>query len=393
MLKSAQQAAVQHNWSQVTQTLRQCSSRFKGASVTEREKALELALDTLLWGDFQDRWEIAKVFPTLGQPALEALTEILLDDAIAFEVRWFAARILGVFQDPASVEPLLHCLQTAADPEVSQGAALALASLGEIAIAPLATALEDDATCPMAIQALTRICHPAIIEPLLTMVNHTDAAIRTQVIEALSNFQQPSLIPVLIDAAQDTHATVRKEAITGLGLWATAQRDRIDLFEHIYPGLMDLSLEVCQQAAIALSRLGTPAATEALFTVLKRETTPQPLQRDLIRALGQIESRQTLDYFQTLLPTVAPPHQVELIRALGRFEGAELQSSAAQILLDFYAHLAPASLSIAVLQELTQAWAHLQHPASVPILEQLATSEIKTVQLHATAALKHFQHH
>lgn len=391
MLQSAQQAATQHNWSQVTQTLRQCSSRFERASAIEREQALALALDTLLWGDFQDRWEVAKVFPSLGQSALSALIELLLDDALAFEVRWFAARILGAFQDPETVEPLLHCLQTAADPDVSHGAALALASLGEIAIAPLATALQDPTTCPIAIQALTRIRHPGIIEPLLTMMDHADAAIRTQVIEALSNFQATSLIPVLITATQDIHANVRKEAITGLGLWATVQRDRVDLFEHIYPSLMDLKLEVCQQAAIALGRLGTPTAAEALFTVLQRETTPEPLKRDLIRALGQIESHQTLTYFQTVLPILELPHQVEAIRVLGQLSEGEFQQAAAQILLDFHGQLPRQFQSPPLLQELTQSWAHLQNSAAIPALEQLANSEVKTVQLHAIAALKHLQ--
>ncbi|NEO83185.1 MAG: HEAT repeat domain-containing protein [Spirulina sp. SIO3F2] len=390
MLQYAQEAATQQNWSQVTQLLRHCTAQLEQASATEQEQALDLALDALLWGDFQDRWELVKVLPHLGMPAFEALTHLLLDEAMTFEIRWFAARILGAFQDPIAVEPLVQCLQSADDPEVVQVAALALASLGEVAIAPLAQALADPAQCVMAVQALTQIHHPAIVEPLLSVVEHPDPALRAQIIEALSNFQQPRLVPILVQALQDPHAMVRKEAVTGLGLWTTSQRANLthsmDLFALLQSCLHDLNLEVCQQAAIALGRLATPAAATALFEVIQKETTPPPLQRDSIRALGRIESSQTLSYFQAVLPQISPMAQVETIRALGRWETIELKPSATQILLDFFA--VADELAIVVQQELTQAWAHLQSSLAIPTLQQLTQSDIETVRLHAIAALK-----
>ncbi|MGB0564134.1 MAG: HEAT repeat domain-containing protein, partial [Spirulinaceae cyanobacterium] len=87
MLQLAQQAATQQNWSQVTQALRHCTPRLERASTDEQEQALDLALDVLIWGDFQDRWELVKVLPHLGEPAFAALEQLLLDEEIAFEIR------------------------------------------------------------------------------------------------------------------------------------------------------------------------------------------------------------------------------------------------------------------------------------------------------------------
>ncbi|MEM8639937.1 MAG: HEAT repeat domain-containing protein [Cyanobacteria bacterium P01_G01_bin.54] len=388
MLQLAQQAATQQNWSQVTQALRHCTARLERASSDEQEQALELALDALFWGDFQDRWELIKVLPYLGMPAFKALERLLLDEGMTFEIRWFAARMLGAFQDPIAVSPLVNCLRTASDPEVIQVAALALASLGEVAIAPLTVALADPEQCAMALQALTQIHHAAIIDPLLTVVAHPDPHLRALVIEALSNFQQPRLVPVLITALQDTAAAVRKEAVIGLGLWATTGRSSVPLFEVLQPCLWDLHLEVCQQAAIALGRLGSPEAVTALSDLVQTATTPPPLQREAIRALGRIETRQMVDAVQGMLPTVTPESQVEIIQVLGRLETAELKQLATQVLLGFFETTAPAPLSLRVLKELTQAWARLQSPIALDALEQLAESEVATIRLHAIAAMK-----
>ncbi|MGB0563550.1 MAG: HEAT repeat domain-containing protein, partial [Spirulinaceae cyanobacterium] len=298
----------------------------------------------------------------------------------------------GDFQDPIAVSPLVHCLQTARDPEVVQVAALALASLGEVAIAPLTAALADPEQCAMALQALTQIHHPAIVDPLLTVVNHPDPQLRALIIEALSNVQQPRLVPVLIAALQDHHAPVRKAAVIGLGLWATTGHSPIELFPVLQPCLRDFNLEVCQQAAIALGRLGNPAAVTVLAQLIPAATTPWPLQREAIRALGRIASPPMVTALQDLLPAVTSESQVEIIQALGRLETQVLKPQAAQVLLDFFHQASnPEALSLPVLKELTQAWARLGSPIARNALQQLARSSVATVRLHGIAALKHLE--
>jgi HEAT repeat protein len=396
MLQEAQHAATQQHWSQVVQVLRHCSPRLPSAPSTEQAQALNLALDILLWGDFQARWEVAKVMPHLGEPARDVLIELLQDETIAPEVRWFAARILGEFQDPATIAPLMHCLQPTAEPEIAQAAALALANLGDLAIAPLTTALNEPQTCPLAIQALAQIRHPAIVSPLLRVLDHPEAAIRAQVVEALSCFRTPGLVEVLVAVLRDVTAQVRKAAVVGLGLWVhrpqlfqAAGRDPLTL---LTPYLDDFSLDVCQQAAIALGRLGTPEAAAALFHVLQRETTPVPLQCHLIRALGYLESAQTLDYWQTLLPSCPVVAQREIIRALGHWQKPDFKFAASQLLITFWQMTGQAAMPIALQKELCQTWGQLGDAIALPTLQQLAKSPHQTIQLHANAAIAAINH-
>src|SRR3712207_8445144 len=54
---------------------------------TDLEQVLNLALDVLDAGDFQERWEVAKVFPKLGAIAIAPLLEILEDEDADLELR------------------------------------------------------------------------------------------------------------------------------------------------------------------------------------------------------------------------------------------------------------------------------------------------------------------
>jgi HEAT repeat protein len=93
----------------------------------------------------------------------------------------------------------------------------------------------------------------------------------------------PRIPPVLLNALNDPAAVVRKEAVIGLGL-RTDLGEELDLLARLKPLLYDFNWDVCQQAAIALGRLGTDEAADALFNVLKSPATPVPLQIDFVRA-------------------------------------------------------------------------------------------------------------
>ena len=45
------------------------------SEVSEQTQVLDLALEVLAVGDFHQRWEIAKVFPKLGQSAIAAAAQ------------------------------------------------------------------------------------------------------------------------------------------------------------------------------------------------------------------------------------------------------------------------------------------------------------------------------
>ncbi len=123
ILEQAQVAADRQNWPSLVQCLQQLP--LKGQQPPETvnlELAVSLAIQVLESGDFQDRWEIAKILPNLGTVAIAPLTDILENEDADREQRWFAARILGKFDRPEVIEALAKLVKNS-DEELSQIAA------------------------------------------------------------------------------------------------------------------------------------------------------------------------------------------------------------------------------------------------------------------------------
>ena len=398
LLEQATAAAHQGNWSLLNQCLQHLplgknatdgDAESAALNETDLEQVLNLALEVLDAGDFRERWEVAKLFPKLGERAISPLIEILEDDETEMEARWFAGRILAEFNHPTVVITLVNLLKTAEDEDLAAMAANALSSLGNSAVEALTGLLADPQTRLLGTTALSQIRRPEIIEPLLSVVHDSQVAVRSTAIEALSSFHDSRIPPVLLEALEDGAAMVRKEAVTGLGLrsdlWA-----ELDLLNRLKPLLYDFNQDVCQQAAIALGRLSSDEAAEALFEVIQSPATPVPLQIDFIRALGWVETSKALDYLQQVLANVSVEGVHEIIKVLGRVEQPELKIRASQILLDFFHSEHPAAPSIPVRQALTQAWGHLGEQSTMDALLELLADPTDSVRLHAIAALKNF---
>jgi len=108
-------------------------------SAPDGDEILKLALEVLVNGDFQDRWEVAKIFPKLetgamGQSPIAPLVAILADEAAEAELRWFAARILGECPHPEGITALVALLKTTDDEDLAEIAATALTNLGTAAV-------------------------------------------------------------------------------------------------------------------------------------------------------------------------------------------------------------------------------------------------------------------
>lgn len=407
VVEQATTAAEQLNWSLVIQCLQTLplgnSDRQKptnqdietvalsdppcgSASDRDLAQVLNLALDVLKAGDFQERWEIAKIIPKLGKRAITALIEILQDEEADLELRWFVIRILGGFADPIIITTLLDFLKTSEDAELSTMAAATLSSVGDRAIEALSSLLLVPESRFLATKALAQIRHPQTITPLLSVVNDSDAAVRAMAIEALSSFHDPRIPPILIEALKDLTATVRKEAVIGLGL--RALETELDLINRLKPLLYDFNEDVCQQAAIALGRLGTEAAVQALFEVLQSAATPLRLQLELIRVLGWVETTTSLDCLQQALKTSTVDTTLEIVRVLGRVTQPNLKTKAVQILIEFNSQ--QAVQSNLVKQAVAQSWGELREVEAVEALVGLLAEPTMSVRLHAIAALKNF---
>jgi len=398
VLEQATAAAQQRNWSLLNQHLQHlplgenatdAATESAPLNDTDLEQVLNLALDVLEAGDFQERWDVAKLFPKLGAIAIAPLIEILQDDEAELELRWFAGRILGGFNHPTVITTLVDLLKTAEDEELSTMAAAALASLGDSAVEALTGLLADPESRLLATTSLSQIRRSEIIAPLLSVVNDPQVSVRSTAIEALSSFHDPRVPPVLLNALDDPAATVRKEAVIGLSLRSDLGEE-LDLLNRLKPLLYDFNREVCQQAAIALGRLGTDEAADALFEVIKSPATPVPLTYDFIRALGWVGTAKSLDYLQQALAHVSVECVVEIVRVLGRLEKPALKTKAAQILIDFLNSEHPARQVATVKQAVAQAWGELGEVGAIDALIGLLANPVDSVRLHAIAALKNF---
>ena len=121
VLEQATAARKEGNWSLLNQYLqqlplakkaKQTDAAWQDLNQSDLETVVNLALDVLESGDFQERWEVAKVFPSLAeillsqgdiQKVLAPLIEILQDEEAELEVRWFTGRILGGFNHPTAI--------------------------------------------------------------------------------------------------------------------------------------------------------------------------------------------------------------------------------------------------------------------------------------------------
>ena len=391
ILEQAQVAADRKNWPELVECLQQVTAN--GSQPQEQhilEQAVNLAIAVLEWGDFQDRWEIAKVFPNLGNCAIAPLIAVLEDEDADTEPRWFAARILGKFDRPEVIQALVTLVKNS-DEELSQIAAETLGNFGTTAIESLANLLLQEESRQFATAALAQIRRTEIIAPLLTVVGDSKVAVRVAAIEALSSFHDSRIPPVLVAALKDPATAVRKEAVRALGVRAYLDAE-LDLVNLLKPLLSDIRLEVCQSAAIALGRLKTDAAAAALFELLLHPATPVELQIETVRALSWSETATALEYLQqTLIAEIHNTNSLvcqEIVTVLGRVEKPELKALAAEILSDLLASNHPAVEFTGIKQSLALGLGKLGDMRALDALISMLGDADNSVRLHCTAALK-----
>ncbi|MEG3839243.1 HEAT repeat domain-containing protein [Microcoleus sp. herbarium14] len=391
ILEQAQVAADRQNWPELIECLQQVTAN--GSQPQEQhilEQAVSLAIAALEWGDFQDRWEIAKVFPNLGNCAIAPLIAVLEDEDADTEPRWFAARILGKFERPEVMQALVKLVKNS-DEELSQVAAETLGNLGPTVIESLANLLLQEDSRQFATAALAQIRRTETIPPLLTVVGDSKVGVRVAAIEALSSFHDSRIPPVLVAALKDPATAVRKEAVRALGVRPYLDAE-LDLVNLLKPLLWDIRLEVCQSAAIALGRLKTDAAAAALFELLQHPTTPVELQIETVRALSWSETAVALEYLQQTLiaefnNTNSPVCQ-EIVTVLGRVEKPELKAKAAEIAIDLLASSHPAVQEAGIKKSLALGLGKLGDMRALDVLIELLADADNSVRLHSLSALK-----
>lgn len=385
-------AAGQKDWSSVTRYLQQLpQDRQKQELLLKkqnlREQVEQLALAVLYGGDFQQRWEIAKIFPLLGKQVVNLLIAIVEDEEVELELRWFVCRILGEFQEQTVIFALIDLIEQTEEEELAIAAAQSLAQLGTAAIEALSSLLAKPEYRLLAVRSLAHIRRRETITLLLQVVSDRQPEIRATAIEALGSFHDERIPPILIAALTDTASAVRKQAVIALGLRGDLC-DELDLVNHLQPLLYDLDLEICRQSAIALGRTGSARAATVLFEVLQSSVTPTSFKLDLVRVLSWIETERALDYLARALTTENEPICQEIITVLGRVVEPSLKTKATRILIDFFDLDSDKQKQPQLKQVLALALGELGKSQAASTLDLLAGDREKGVRLHAIAALQ-----
>ncbi len=391
-IASAIAAAHQQDWLHVTECLQQLPLKdnlLPENSISDEDlaKISTLALSVLTEGDFQQKWEIAKVLAKLEQIAIPSLIQLLENETFDLEIRWFAGRILSEFNDPRCIFALTTLLRTSEEEDLCLMAAQSLAKIGPSAIAALSSLLNDPDSRLLAVQSLAQIRCGETINPLIQVTGDPSPQIRATAIEALGSFHDERVLPILLAALDDRASLVRKEAIAALAMRSKAQR-AFNLVTRLRPLLNDVSPEVCIQAASALGRMRTDEAAAVLFPLLKSPATPRELKLASIRALGWIETEAALTYLQQALQWSDLAIAQDIITVLGRVETPLRQTQASQILIEFISPQHPSAADPLIKQTVAVALGELGQAESQSILSQLANDPHQGVRLHAIAALK-----
>ncbi len=383
-------AAQRGMWSEVIDFLQSCpildgTNRSADELQTLRSTILDLAFQVLLQGDFEQQWAIAKIFPSLGEMAVQPLLDCLSDPDIDLDDRWFVARILGEFDRPQVVRGLVEAIRQNEDPELVAMATTALAKIGTNAIAALADLLT--ATQPeqrvLAVTALAQIRHSQTIEPLLTAADDSDPQIRTLTIEALSSFHDGRIPPLLLEKLTDPAPTVRQAAVVGLCLRSELATE-FNLIQSLRPLLSDLNLAVCEATALSLARLADPVVVEILRDVAICPRTPASLRSQTILALGWIGTQSAINSLGQILATAPTDVASEIIISISKTEHERVYAS--QVLVT-YLHSPHYQHSSAIAQEIAAALGNLGNIQTVSDLVSLLGYVDDRVKLHAIAAI------
>jgi HEAT repeat protein len=362
-----------------------------------RSQVLELALQVLLQGDFEEQWEIAKILPKLGEIAIQPLLNLLNDnDELELEERWFIARMLGEFGGRAAlpehrqqvVAALIESIDRNEDPDLVEMATSALAKIGTPAIAALTDLLNPPLSKDsrrehrvLAVTALAQIRHSQTIEPLLGAADDPDPQIRTLTIEALGSFHDPRIPPLLLAKLIDVSASVRQAAVVALCLRPDLAAE-LDLVTHLRPLLFDLNLAVCEATALGLARLTDVRVVELLKQVAIDDRTPATLRAQAILGLGWIGTEAAITTLGSLLSVASPDLASEIIASVSKTEQERIYAS--QVLL---AYLTTDRLSASLKQEIATALGNLGNIQAVSELVQLLGDPDDRVKFHAIAAM------
>ena len=148
-------------------------------------------------------------------------------------------------------------------------AAKTLSRIGEAAVGPLISALENGETTTRANAAfaMQMMSDPRLVDALIAALEDPAPSVREQAAWALSSHEDDRIAPALARALKDSDPDVRREAAWSLGIRGTD-----DTVEPLIGALGDEDEEIRAKAAWALGVTGDPRSVEPLAAALEDES-------------------------------------------------------------------------------------------------------------------------
>ena len=372
------------------------------------DEAIQQAIAQITTGDFHSRWDstkqYSKQFAEWGDRSVNPLIDQLQNESDPTN-QGFLVRVLSQFNRADVACAIAQLLMATPDEDVQIEATKALTTLGSIAIETLTTLLEtpDLSQKILAARALSHIRRSSVITPLLSVATHPNSDLRAIALEALGSFHDPRITLLLLAAVEDEPA-ISQEAIRALGRRSDLL-ETTDLMTPLTRALSSPDESVAKESAIALGRLGSPAAISALASLLS-QPRPTAVKIAAVRALGWSGTRMAIEAmaeaFDYTVPVMMPEVKLEIARSLGQTYDDYLKAIAARPLITWLkskpntAEQPTFSLKQTVILTLSR----LGSPDAIePLVVTLEDADDR-IRMHALSALKqidpdnrHLAHH
>ncbi len=202
---------------------------------------------------------------TQDTTVLEQLLTALEDSDWA--IRWAVVEALAWIGNPAAVPPLIEQLD---DPNWTVRVAVirALMEIGDLrAVTGIAKMLADpkDLVREAAAEALGELGDPAAAAALVNAVSDPEEFVRLAALRAIGKLGYENAVPTLINALDDSSSHIRWMAATALeNIASEAAVPALIASLEDYDGPYWEDSKVCDVAARALERIGTPQALDAV---------------------------------------------------------------------------------------------------------------------------------
>lgn len=168
------------------------------------------------------REEACEAVIEMGAGSLNQLVSLLGNRLNPVNSRIMAAKALGGFNDPATIQPLIQGLSE--EGEVAAECVKGLIKFGNAAVPSLIGIIHQDSPHKsLAVAVLGQIGDPAAIPILTELITTQDVFLRKEIISALGNLGDTASAEVLVNFLVDKNPEIRAATAQALGQLKVAE--------------------------------------------------------------------------------------------------------------------------------------------------------------------------